>query len=119
MKGRDLLIGAAIGLCLVVVSHCQNGRVSSPAVAVVVPPSPSATPSPTVSAAVTSLPQGSPAASAPQTGLGNEGASPGPATSGGPSWFLLVALSAIILISLSTITVTVVQIHTARMRRKS
>lgn len=119
MKGRDLLIGAAIGLWLVVVSHGQHGQVSTPVTPVASASSPSATPSPTVSAPATPLPQGSPAASAPPASLRNVGASPGPATSGGPSLFVLLVFSAIIVISLSTGAVTAVQVYTATRRRAS
>ena len=106
MKGRDIVIGAAIGLWLVVASHGEHGQASPPAVPVASAPPPSATSSPTVSAPATPLPQASPAAPAPPASPRNVGASPGPATSGGPGWFILVVFSAVIVISVSTVAVT-------------
>ena len=106
MKGRNIVIGVAVGLWLVLISHGQHGQASPPTAPVTSAPPPSATSSPTVSAPATSLPQGTPAAPAPQASPQHLGASPGPAVSGGPSWFILAVFSAVIVISVSTVVVT-------------
>jgi hypothetical protein len=115
MKGRDFIIGAAVGLWLVVAFGGQHGQASPPAAPVTSAPPPSATSSPAVSAPATSspavsapatpLPQGSPTAP-PQAGPPKAGASPGPAVSGGLGWFILAVFCAVIVISVSTVVVT-------------
>src|SRR5215469_8238094 len=117
MKGRDFIIGAAIGLWLVVAFGGQHRQASPPAAPVTPSPQPSATSSPAVSAPATSspavsapatpLPQGSPTAPASQAGSRNAAASPGPAISGGPGWPILVVFGAVIVIAVSTVVVTV------------
>jgi hypothetical protein len=119
MKGRDLLIGVAIGLCLVLVSHGQHGQVSAPTIPVVSPSSPSATPSRLASAPATLLPQGSPAAPTPQGSARNLSTGLDPPTSGGTSWLVLMVFSAIIAISFSTCAVTAIQVRAASRRRTS
>ena len=107
MKGRDIVIGAAIGVWLVLVSHSQHGQVNPPAAPVASAPPPSASSSPTVSAVpATSLPQGTPAAPAPEASPQSTGTSPGPAVSGGPGWFILVIFSVVMVISVSTVIIT-------------
>lgn len=119
MKGRDFVIGAAIGLWLVVVFHGQHGQASPATVPVASAPPPSATSSPRASAPATPLPQGSPAAPAPQASPPNVGAGPGPAISGGPGWFILVVFSAVIVISVSTVAVTALNVRATNGRRAS
>jgi hypothetical protein len=119
MKGRDFVIGAAIGVWLVMVFHGQHGQVSPATVPVASAPAPSATSSPSASAPATPLPRGSPAVSAPQASPRNVGASPGPAISDGPGWFILVVFSAVIVISVSTVAVTALHVRAANGRRAS
>ena len=112
MKGRDFIIGAAIGLWLVVAFGGQHGQANPPTAPVTSAPpptatsSPSVTSSPTVSASATPHPQGSPTASAPQAGSRNAGASPGPALSGASGWVILAVFAVVIVISVSTVVVT-------------
>jgi hypothetical protein len=106
MKGRNIVIGVALGLWLVLISHGQHGQANPPIAPVTSTLTPSATSSPTASASAASPPQVSPAAPTPQAGPQHTGASPGPAVSGGPSWFILAVFSAVIVISVSTVVVT-------------
>lgn len=113
MKGRNIVIGVALGLWLVLISNSQHGQSNPPTAPVTSAPPQSATSSPTVSAPATPLSPGTPTASAPQASPQNTGASPGPAISGGPSWFILAVFSAVIVISVSTVVVTAVNRRSA------
>jgi len=117
MKGRDILIGAALGLCLVVISHGQHAQVSTNPSPVASAPSPAATSAPPASVPATPLPESSPAVPSPQAGPGNVSTGPGPVPSGAPGWLILAAFIAALALSVSTVAVTAFNIRTANRRQ--
>jgi hypothetical protein len=102
MKGRDILVGAAIGLWLVMAFSGQHGQVR-PATG---PAASASSPSATVPAPARPLPERPPAA--PQAGPGNSG-EPGPLS--------LADFAAAIAISMSTVVITMVYVQAANRRR--